>query len=215
MTEPDGLTPADLFDLLDWKRRIFAVYAEVRAATDPASGWRRWRAVRDELFTTHPQSPVPTVERAGFPGLPYFDYDPRYRVAGDVRQAEPERYDIATSGEAGGSYSFTRFATVGFDLLGEHAELELYWLEGYGGGLFLPLRDATSGTVTYGAGRYMFDTVKGADLGTERDGGLVLDFNFAYNPSCSYDPRWVCPLAPPPNRLHVRIEAGERYGTEG
>jgi len=130
MTEPEGLTPAGLFDLLDWKRRIFGTYAEVRAAIDPASGWRRWRAVRDELFATHPQSPVPPVEREGFPGLPYFDYDPRYRVAAEVRQAEPERYDIATSGEAGGSYAFTRFATVGFDLLGEPAELELYWLEG-------------------------------------------------------------------------------------
>jgi uncharacterized protein len=42
------------------------------------------------------------------------------------------------------------------------------------------------------------------------DGGLVLDFNFAYNPSCAYDPRWACPLAPPGNRLDIPIEAGER-----
>jgi uncharacterized protein (DUF1684 family) len=75
----------------------------------------------------------------------------------------------------------------------------------------VPLRDATAGTTTYGAGRYLLDTVKGADLGMEGD-RLVLDFNFAYNPSCAYDPRWVCPLAPPPNRLDVAIEAGERYG---
>ena len=89
-------------------------------------------------------------------------------------------------------------------------ELEVYWLEGYGGGIFLPFRDPTGGTETYGAGRYLLDTVKGADLGTS-DGLLVCDFNFAYNPSCAYDPLWVCPLAPPPNRLEVPVRAGERY----
>ena len=60
-----------------------------------------------------------------------------------------------------------------------------------------------------GPGRYVLDSVKGADLGMQ-DGRLVLDFNFAYNPSCSYDLRWACPLSPPPNRLPVPIRAGER-----
>ena len=101
--------------------------------------------------------------------------------------------------------AFTRFAVA---RAGE-VELELYWLEGYGGGLFVPFADATSGDETYGAGRYVLDTVKGADLGTE-DGRLVLDLNFAYQPSCSYDPRWTCPLAPPANRLAVPVRAGER-----
>ena len=94
---------------------------------------------------------------------------------------------------------------------GEPQALELYWLEGYGGGLYLPFADATSGDETYGAGRYLLDTIKGADLGLEHD-RLVLDFNFAYNPSCAYDPRWVCPLAPPANRLAVAVRAGERTG---
>jgi uncharacterized protein (DUF1684 family) len=94
--------------------------------------------------------------------------------------------------------------------LGESdCELELYWLDAYGGGLFVPFADATSGTETYGAGRYLLDTVKGADLGVE-NGRLVLDFNLAYNPSCSYDPRWACPLSPPANRLAVPVRAGER-----
>jgi uncharacterized protein (DUF1684 family) len=97
-----------------------------------------------------------------------------------------------------------------FEFDGVERELELYWLDGYGGGLFLPFRDGTSGSETYGAGRYLLDTVKGADLGTDGD-RLVLDFNFAYNPSCAYDPKWVCPLAPYPNRLVTPIRAGERY----
>ena len=131
-----------------------------------------------------------------------------------MKPAEPESYDIATSGEPGGSHRFTRIATVAGAIGAEGFTLEAYWLEGYGGGLFLPFRDATAGQKTYGAGRYLFDTVKGADLGTTPDGGLVLDFNFAYNPSCAYDPAWVCPLAPPPNRLRIAVRAGERYLSE-
>ena len=89
-------------------------------------------------------------------------------------------------------------------------ELTLYWLLGYGGGVFLPFADATSGRETYGAGRYLLDTIKGADLGSTPDGLTVLDFNFAYNPSCVYSPRYLCPLAPPANRLPMPVRAGER-----
>jgi len=193
--------------LLDWKRRIFAVYAEVRAAHDPEQAWRRWRDVRDELFAQHPQSPLPDAVRAAFAGLGYFDYDPSLRVLAGAEPAPPERREIATSG--GHAYAFTRFARARFELGGAEQSLDLYWLEGYGGGVFLSFADATSGTQTYGACRYLLDTVKGADLG-ERNGRLILDFNFAYNPSCAYDPRWVCPLAPPGNRLAVPVRGGER-----
>jgi len=197
----------DELTLLDWKRRIFALYAEVRASADPQQAWRHWRAVRDDLFRTHPQSPLPAGERASFAGLPYYDYDPSLRVLATVEPAERTRREIATSGEQ--PYSFTRFARGKFELDNER-ELDLYWLDGYGGGIFLSFADGTSGRETYGACRYLLDTVKGADLG-EQDGLLVLDFNFAYNPSCAYDPRWVCPLAPPGNRLPIAIRGGERY----
>ena len=80
----------------------------------------------------------------------------------------------------------------------------------YSGGIFLPFGDATNGGQTYGAGRYLLDTAKGADLGVTPDGALILDFNFAYQPSCAFDPRWACPLAPPEARVSIAIEAGER-----
>jgi hypothetical protein len=189
---------SDLLDLLDWKRRTFALYAEVRAAAEPERAWERWRDVRGELFGTHPQSPRPGHDR-----LAYFDYDPAFRFLAEVVPAAPERRAIGSSGDE--PVWFTRFATVPF----AGHELELYWLDAYGGGAFLPFRDATAGRETYGAGRYLLDTVKGADLGTD-DGKLVLDFNFAYHPSCAYDPKWACPLSPPANRLGVPIRAGER-----
>jgi uncharacterized protein (DUF1684 family) len=84
-------------------------------------------------------------------------------------------------------------------------------MAGYAGGLFLPFRDATNGRETYGAGRYLLDAAKSADLGPGgAPGSLVLDFNFAFHPSCAFDARWSCPLAPPENRLDAPVEAGER-----
>ena len=199
----------DQLDLLDWKRRVFAEYAVVRSASHPDQAWSGWKQTRDDLFSSHPQSPVPATARGGFDGLDYFGYDHGFRTTGEVVDAEPRSYEVAGSAES--SFSFDRFATVRFGLSGQQLELELYWLRGYGGGLFLPFADSTSGSETYGAGRYLFDTVKGADLGSDGEGRLVLDFNFAYNPSCSYDPAWACPLATPSNRLDVAIAAGERH----
>ena len=202
------MNSVDALELLDWKRRIFAAYAEIRSSDNPERAWAEWRRTRDALFRNHPQSPIPSAERSSFGALTFHDYNPAYRALADIRSTEERTYEIATSGEI--SMTFTRFAYADLRLSGYDVSLELYWLDAYGGGLFLPFRDGTSGDTTYGAGRYLLDTVKGADLGME-GGALVLDFNFAYNPSCSYDPRWVCPLAPPPNRLGEPIEAGEKH----
>jgi uncharacterized protein (DUF1684 family) len=159
------------------------------------------------MFKNHPQSPLPEDQRGAFTGLDLFDYDSTYRVVGTVRDADEQSYEIPTSGDI--TMRFSRIGVCSFTLSDTDLELELYWLDAYGGGLFLPFRDGTSGKETYGAGRYLFDTVKGADLGTSDD-KIVLDFNFAYNPSCAYDSRWVCPLAPAPNRLEVPVRAGEK-----
>jgi uncharacterized protein (DUF1684 family) len=184
-------------ELLDWKRHVFDLYAHVRVST-PRDGWERWRRVRAELFRDHPQSPAP-----GYAGLTYFEYDPAFRFLAEIEPVEEQVLEIA--GSAGSLTRFRRFALARFEL----GALELYWLEAYGGGIFLPFADETRGTETYGAGRYLLDTVKGADLGGA-DGRLVLDFNFAYNPSCSYDDSWACPLSPAANRLPVELRAGER-----
>lgn len=201
---------AQHLDLLDWKRRVFTLYEEIRGTEDPSAAWALWKKTRDGMFAGHPQSPVPEPERRRFRGLSVYDYDPTYRALAEVTEAEPAHFEISTSGTD--TMSFSRVGVASFMVAGVLAELELYWLHGYGGGLFVPFRDATSENETYGAGRYVLDTVKGADLGLQ-DGRLVLDFNFAYNPSCAYDPRWVCPLAPPPNRLDVPVRAGERLAS--
>jgi uncharacterized protein len=196
------VTAAQTLELLDWKRRVFSLYAAVRAL-EPETGWRLWRETRDELFRSHPQSPRP-----GYADLDYYDYDPSARALAELEDLEAAPAAIETSGPE--PMLFKPFARAHFELRGEPLVLELDWLESYGGGVFLCFRDTTSGTGTYGGGRYLLDTVKGADLG-QHDGRIVLDFNFAYNPSCCYDPSWVCPLAPPANRLRSAVEAGEKY----
>ncbi|MBV9607251.1 MAG: DUF1684 domain-containing protein [Solirubrobacterales bacterium] len=198
---------ADALSLLDWRRTIADLYAEIRATADKGAAWRVWRDTRARLFREHPQSPVPSDERAGYTGPHLFDYDPAWCLTGSVEPVAPVRLEVATSNVE--TMAFTRFGVARFACAGVDLALELYWLEGYGGGLFLPFADATSGHETYGAGRYLLDTVKGADLG-QQGGHLVMDFNFAYQPSCAYDPGWTCPLAPPANRLAVPVRAGER-----
>ena len=201
------MSVADTLQLLDWKRRVFLLYAAVREMS-PQAGWELWRETRDELFRSHPQSPLPAERRASFEALEYWPYDPQARVLAELEDVESTPHPIESSGTE--PIVFRPFARATFELRGEQLTLEVSWLAAYGGGAFLSFRDATSGQESYGGGRYLLDTVKGADLG-EDDGRLVLDFNFAYNPSCSYDPGWVCPLAPPANRLAVAVEAGERH----
>jgi uncharacterized protein (DUF1684 family) len=196
--------------VLDWRRRVFALYAEVRAEPDPATAHRRWCEVRDELFATHPASPVPDADRLAFAGLDVAPYDPafRFEVAVDPAAA-PAHLDVPT-----GTDGVVPFERIGVVRLGELGDLDVWWVASYGGGLFLPVKDGLAGRGTYGGGRYVLDTIKGADLGGAALGerSLVVDLNFAYNPSCAYDPAWACPLAPPGNVLAAPVPVGERAG---
>ena len=113
----------DELELLDWKRHVFALYAEVRESPDPEAAWRRWRGVRDELFRNHPQSPVPAQERAAFAGLSYFNYDSALRVFADVEPAGGAQIAIGSSGEE--PILFNHFATARFELAGSALTLGL------------------------------------------------------------------------------------------
>jgi uncharacterized protein len=200
-----------LLALTDWRRRVFDLYRRAREAPASEPAWAAWREGRDELFRTHEASPIPVAARPSYVSTPFFAYDPAARVSAVVTDAEHRRMEI---GGSHGTFGATRVAVAGFELEGALCSLDLFWLDGYGGGLFLPFRDTTSGSASYGAGRYLLDTVKGADLGRDDGDGLVLDFNFAYNPSCAYDPAWACPLAPKGNIVGVEIPVGERYSGE-
>lgn len=200
-TSPPELT------LAGWRRAVAELYAEVRRCADPRRGHALWREGRDRLFRDHPDSPLAAGDPLRRSGLPYWPYDPRWRLAVPiVPAADPATHVIATA-----ATELTRIRQIGWAELPQPigGRLAVWWFEQYGGGVFLPFRDATAGSSTYGAGRYLLDAAKGADLGQEGD-RTVLDFNFSYHPSCRYDPVWQCPLAPPENHVSVKVDAGER-----
>jgi uncharacterized protein (DUF1684 family) len=196
--------------LLDWRRQVADLYARARAAEDPEDGWRAWRAGRATLFAGHPDSPLDESARARGGGLPVAPYDAalRFRARLDT-DVEPARLQLPTADD--GVVAMDRIGRV---TLGDLGRLDVWWLGGYGGGVFLPMRDGSAGTTTYGGGRYLLDTVKGADLGGDAT-SLVVDLNFAYHPSCTYDPRWSCPLAQEGNRLDAVVTAGEQLPPGG
>ena len=195
--------------LLGWRREVAAAYRSAREADHPRDGWQLWRERRDALFHGHPDSPLPPEARARFARLPFADYNPDLRFTVPVTDADPAHLDIPTATD--GVVPFDRIGRVTLPSLGA---LDVWWLGSYGGGVFLPLKDATAGRTTYGGGRYLLDTVKGADLGGDED-TLVVDLNFAYHPSCAYDAAWVCPLAPPGNVLGAEVPVGEQLPDGG
>ncbi len=190
--------------LLDWRRKVAAMYEAVRVNPDPEAAHRDWQLARNELLATHSESPVLAADRVAFMGVPVAPYNPALRFTVRV-DTDVERVRITVSTGTDGVVPFERFGVVH---LPEVGDLDVWWLASYGGGIFVPIRDTRTDGTTYPGGRYVIDTAKGADLGGD-DGYLVVDLNFAYNPSCAYDPAWACPLAPPGNVVPVAVDAGE------
>ena len=186
----------EALELSDYRAAVARNYLDAADLTD-------FRARRDRLFATHPQSPVPPES---FTGLRYYPPNDDAIVTATLRPS-PGEIEIDTGGPDG----VVRYTRAGI-LETPIGELSLWWIAAYGGGLFLPVRDGTCGRTTYGGGRYLTDTVKGTHgrglqpLGADR---VRLDFNYLYNPSCAYDDAWLCPLAPPENHVTAAIEAGE------
>lgn len=200
----------------DWRLRVFSIYQRVRELlpADPAAAHQHWVTARNALFAGHPASPLSDAAQEDFQGLTVAPYDPKYRVRAQFSEAgSGELLEILTGTD--GIANMERLGTLHLPELGE---LALWRHCGYGGGLFLPLRDGGSGLPggSYGGGRYLLDSIKGAALeemtpGSAERESWVLDFNFCYQPSCAYDPAWACPLPGAANRLAETIPAGELY----
>jgi hypothetical protein len=194
--------------LTDWRRQMTELYAAVRANSDSEEAWRKWRVARDRLFASHSGSPRSDASAEVPKTLPFFEYGPAYRLLVEMEGLSGQELLSFDLGHQGLMTMLPVGRTRGLEP-GLGGELTAYWICGYGGGLFVPFTDSTSGHETFGGGRYLLDGINGADLGME-NGRTVLDFNFAYSPACAHSPTWICPLAPPENHLPSAIRAGER-----
>lgn len=208
----------DAISLTSYRSRVAEIYSDVRAVGCSQGSWSAWRADRDRLLADHPMSPVVLANRPGFDGAPFFAYDPTWCLVAKLDTttgAAVDRDGVTPLSHSGaGTTPYSCVGDVVFERAGVEMRLGVWWIEEYSGGLFVPFRDATCGVQTYGGGRYLLDTAKGADLGgagVDAAGAdlLWLDFNFAYHPSCAWDPRWSCPLAPGANHLEVEVAVGE------
>lgn len=207
MAAHPATSTADELQLVDWRRRVATLYAAVRAEPSTAEAHALWRRGRDELMREHPQSPLLKGDDLRRSGVPYWPYDPELRFALELQPAaEPAILTLQTGGSE--TTAMRRLGVLRVPAPVD-ATLDVWWMEQYAGGVFVPLRDGTAGETSYGGGRYLLDTAKGADLGGS-DGRIVVDLNFLYHPSCRYNADWQCPLAPAGNTITHAVHAGER-----
>jgi hypothetical protein len=163
-----------------------------------------FRAEKDEFFREHSQSPLTPEQRSSFGGLKYFPENPDLALRAELIIEGVDRQErIVMQTTTGDQQDYHRAGMIEFDIDGERARLTLYASPDMHD-LFLPFRDATSGGETYGAGRYL--EVDPPDA----DGRVVVDFNYAYSPSCAYNPNWSCPIPPGENWVTVPIRGGEK-----
>jgi uncharacterized protein len=159
----------------------------------------KFRSDKDHFFKRSEQSPLTHEAQHDFDGLAYFEPNDNLVFEVSLDAVEPSDITIATT--AGEERTYSRVATATVSVDGEDTTVALY-STGHEG-LFLPFRDATSGSETYGAGRYI-------DVHPQGDGTVVIDFNYAYAPFCAYNENYSCALPPHENWLSVAIRAGER-----
>ncbi len=160
-----------------------------------------FRAQKDDFFKHDWQSPLTPEQRKTFEGLQYYPENPALKIITPVEEyADKQAVTMITS--TGSAQEYLKYGQFTFDLHGEKATLQVYQDAGRGD-FFLPFVDATAPEETYGAGRYL-------EIEPFGDGKFLIDFNYAYNPYCAYNPNWSCPIPPKENRLKVRIEAGEK-----
>src|SRR5579859_3624772 len=173
-----------------------AIQVHVRVVTELES----FRKDKDEFFGHDHGSPLTPAQQRTFKGLAYYPENPQLVVRATIdREVEPGVVRMQTT--QGREQEYRRYGVVRFQVDGQPAQVTLYSSDG-SHELFVPFRDATSGRETYAAGRYL-------DLHSHGD-EIVIDFNYAYNPYCAYNPDWSCPLAPAENWLKVPIRAGEK-----
>jgi len=166
-----------------------------------------FRAQIADFMQFHSQSPLNEEDRDQFTGLNYYDENPDLSLTVEVTPLPADEKLVEMETSTGEHRLYRRWGQLTFSVEGEAATLTIY-SDPDGEEFFLPFKDATNGTETYGAGRYLDDHRPGL----EQVGATIfeIDFNYSYNPYCAYNLAYSCPLPPRENWLNVPIRAGEK-----
>jgi uncharacterized protein len=169
-----------------------------------------FRDGRDKEFRNRAESPLKAEDFTAFKGLNYFPTDDTFRVTAELTRTPDEKvFQMPTS--AGTARTFVKYGVLKFTLAEKTHTLSIYQADAdsrarhpeYADLLFIPFRDQTNGSETYGAGRYI-------DIKMPKDARVTIDFNLAYNPNCAYGRNdFSCPVPPKENFLQTRVTAGE------
>lgn len=157
-------------------------------------------------FKDATKSPLKDRDRKTFIGLDFFKFDRKYVINGNLqRTPDSGWFDMKTTTNRVSEERV--YGVLAFVLNGKNHELKVYQgkelmtTEGYEDYLFLPFLDNTNGESTYGGGRYI-------DLRIPKGNIIEIDFNTAYNPYCTYNEKFSCPIVPRANYLNTKVEAG-------
>jgi uncharacterized protein (DUF1684 family) len=167
------------------------------------------RIQKDQSFREWNSSPLPKKEIGSFTGLNYFPENKVFKVEAEFKRVSGEK-PFAFPATNDTSYLYVKYGELSFTVNGVACKLSVYQSpdivsqKGKEDYLFIPFTDLTNGKETYGGGRYL-------DFRIPESEKVYLDFNYAYNPYCVYDPTgYYCPIPPKENQLPIRIEAGEK-----
>lgn len=183
---------------------FYNTFSQDHATTEIAEHRRK----QQEEFLDPENSPLTKKDRKKFKGLNYYPVDLEYRVKVKfIKTENPSFFKMKTTTSRLPDYS--KYGEVHFTLKGTDYTLEVYQSPdimkktGYEDYLFIPFTDETNGKETYDVGRYLEFRIPTSD-------DITLDFNLCYNPYCSYNPNFSCPIPPQANYLPTEIKAGEK-----
>ena len=166
-----------------------------------------FREEKDYFLKNAPNSPLEGPDRLHFKSLHYFPVNPMYHFEGKIERYvininDPQYYATFQTNK-GPKKRYIRYGRFRFTFEGKDYTLELY-KSILGDKIFIPFYDKTNGEETYEGGRYVDAEILMPGY------RIVVDFNYAYNPSCAYNDKFVCILPLEENRLNIEILAGEK-----
>ncbi|MEY5042328.1 MAG: hypothetical protein RLZZ414_1892 [Bacteroidota bacterium] len=161
-----------------------------------------YRDYKNSQFKSDPQSPISNREK--FKQLNYFEVDETFKVVGVLKELDFPSYIILHANE-NVTTTYEKIGVVEFNLMGVTYKLSAFIGPGENKNrIFIPFKDLTSGKSSYGAGRFLYAIKK------EEENVYTIDFNYAHNPYCAYNPNFSCPLPPKENFINLAIKAGEK-----